>query len=78
MQTNTLFINLVNIEFKTEKLILSITEKLRLSLSFSVLISMFIRVMKRVFVCFYHTVIIAKEYMIFPFGIPLFFKSFKN
>ena len=56
VQKNTLFINLVNREFKTEKVRLSKTEKHILNSSFSVLYSALIRVMKRVFVCTIHTV----------------------
>ena len=61
MQTNTLFITLMNIEFKTVKLSLSKTEEHSLSLSFSVSDSLLIRVIKRVSVCTINTVSITKR-----------------
>ena len=61
VRTNTLFITLMNIEFKTEKLRLGLCFLVLRSQSFSVLNSLFIRVIKRVFVCTNNTVIIVKR-----------------
>ena len=61
MQTNTLFITVMNREIKIEKFRLGRNEKYKLSLSFSVLNCMFFRKMKRVVICTNHTVIIARR-----------------
>ena len=61
MQTSTLFITLMNREFKNEKLGLTKIEKRRFNLSYSILNSMLIRLMKRVFVFTNHKVIIANR-----------------
>ena len=61
MQTNTLFITLIEIDLKTEKLRLSKNEEHGLIASFSVLNSKLIRVAKRVLVFSYDIVVIAQR-----------------
>ena len=58
IETSTLFITLMHLEFKCEKVRRSKTQKHRLSLSFSVLNK--IKILKRVFVCSDCTAIFAK------------------
>ena len=76
MQTNTLFITLMNLKFKTQKLRQSFS--VLLGLIFSVLNSLFIRVMKRLFVCNDHTVIIARRMYDTFFRIPLFLRALND
>ena len=61
VQINTLFITLMNIEFKTEKLSPSLCFLVLLIPSFSVLNSLFIKFIKRVFVCTNCIVITTKR-----------------